>query len=146
MGARVDGALFHTVMQTSGIEQGIVFGSLRFILQINDLPSPLKHCTVKLYADDLKVYFHFTPNLWMDSLQRDLDVIIKWANEWLLSIAIDKTFMLHLRSVPIAAVDSVKNLGVYIFKNFSWRTHITLMSKRAIEYVTLFYVNFTRIM
>ena len=59
----------------------------------------------------------------MDSLQRDLDIIVKWANEWQLSIAIDKTFILHLgihnpsheyalNNVPIAAVDSVKDLGV----------------------------------
>ena len=65
---RVDGALSHTVKQVSDVAQGTVLESLCFVLHINDLPCQLKNCTVKLCADDVKVYFRFTPNLWMDSL------------------------------------------------------------------------------
>ena len=36
-----------------------------------------------------------------------------------------------LNNVPIAAVDSMKDLGIYISYDLSWQTHITLMLKRA---------------
>ncbi len=58
----------------------------------------------------------------MDSLQRDLDIILKRANEWQLLNAIDKNCILHLgihnpyheytlNNVPIAAVNSMKDLA-----------------------------------
>ena len=50
-------------MQTSGIAPEIVLVSLCLALYSNDLPSQLKHCTVKFHTGDLKVNIRFAPGL-----------------------------------------------------------------------------------
>ena len=63
MCTKIDGVFSHKVSQTSGVAQGTVLASLCFVLYINDLPDHIRNCVVKLYADDLKIYYCFKPNL-----------------------------------------------------------------------------------
>ena len=67
----------------------------------NDLPDLIKNYEINLYADDIKLYFRFSPNKWRDVLQQNLCVIENWAAAWQLSIAIDTNFLLHLGSKNI---------------------------------------------
>ena len=41
----------------SGVPQGSVLGPLLFLLYINDVVGSLKNCSIKIFADDCKVYF-----------------------------------------------------------------------------------------
>ena len=74
----------------SGIPQGSVLGPLLFLLlYINDLPSSVSS-NVKLYANDTLVFriIHTPEDIAM--LQRDLDILSKWAKKWLMSFNLFK--------------------------------------------------------
>jgi ribonuclease P/MRP protein subunit RPP40 len=129
-------------MQTSGIAQGSVLGPLCFLLFINDIVDNVRHCSVKLYADDVKIYFKFAPINWYGALQIDLDSIARWANTWQLSISVQKSYLLHfglhnpchnyfINGALIATVQSVKDLGVLVAVNLSWHEHVLYVAKKA---------------
>jgi Reverse transcriptase (RNA-dependent DNA polymerase) len=84
-------ALWLETDQISGIPQGNSIGPLCFLIYISDLPLNIKHRTIKLFADDVKLYFDFVRN---DILSTQAN----WAKLWQLDISIPKTFILHLGS------------------------------------------------
>ena len=56
-------------------------GPLLFICYINDLPKEV-NSTVKLYTDDVLLYRAIHSIADHDMLQKDLDIIDKWAERW----------------------------------------------------------------
>jgi hypothetical protein len=93
---KVNSVLSGCAQQISGVPQGSVLGPICFVLFINDISKCVKYCKLKLYADDVKLYFDFNCNNWSNLLQKDIDAIAEWANMWQLNISISKTCMLHI--------------------------------------------------
>jgi len=48
--------------------------------------------TIKLFADDAKIYAEIINIRDVEKLQRALDLLVKWAELWQLKIAINKCF------------------------------------------------------
>ena len=88
--------LSSSVHVTSGVPEGSVIGPVRFVLFINDLPSICYPCTIKLYADDVKVYFAIHDHTDRDTLQQCLDRIYDWSLKWELKFSYDKCQFLQL--------------------------------------------------
>ena len=82
MCVKVNHVFSDIITQLSGVPEGSVLGPLCFVLFINDISKCLKYSKIKLYADDIKMSFHFCCDKWPDLMQIDLDVIIALAKMW----------------------------------------------------------------
>ena len=67
---------------TSGIPQGSVLGPLLFVAYINDLPQHAEN-EIRIFADDTKLFARSDTAQARDSIQKDLDSLYKWSEDWL---------------------------------------------------------------
>ena len=128
---------------TSGTPQGTILGPLLFFIYINNITNCVSS-TVKLYADDTKIYRQIVdlikdPQL----LQMDLSNLMEWARKWQLRFNADKYESMritHTRDKSITQymldktlkdVKSFKDLGVTKSKDLSWDNHISITLKKA---------------
>ena len=84
---RVNGVLSGVA---SGVVQGSCLGPVLFLLYVNDLTDIFTDTvTVKLYADDVKIYSSVIVNEKVigQELQQNLNKLTKWASDWQLPIS-----------------------------------------------------------
>jgi hypothetical protein len=129
----------------AGVPQGSVLGPLLFLIFINDLTYVIRHCKIRLFADDTCLYIEVEdPQQAAIALNADLDNIQSWADRWLITFSPPKTEdliitnkrprphpELSLGGEAIKQVSSHKHLGVHLTKDLSWRTHAEETSKKA---------------
>ena len=53
----MENAFSNDIKQLNGVPQESILGSVCFVLFINDLLNIIKYSHIKLYADDVKIYF-----------------------------------------------------------------------------------------
>ena len=116
---RINSHLSSYLLVLSGVPHGSVLWLILFNLFINDITDHLSpDITIKLYADDLKMYtqltsMHSTPNF-----QKHLDVITDWSDTWQIKISYHKcnnqrNASYRLSNSTLQQVTSVKDLGIY---------------------------------
>ena len=92
----LDGTTSSTVLVISGVPQGSVLGPLLFIIYINDLPEYIKHCKVRLFADNCVLYrpiFNHNDTL---LVQADLHALESWSKDWLMNFNASKCHSMKL--------------------------------------------------
>ena len=89
MRVSVNGAYSDWATVTSAVPQGSVLGPLLFLLYVNDIPASVS-CKIKPFAVDTKICNTIKTQYDSQSLQSDLDLLIKWLNELLLRFNIDQ--------------------------------------------------------
>ena len=140
----------------SGVPQGSVLGPLLFLLFINDLPISIDSL-VKLYADDVLMYRSINDVSDHQILQDDLNKLIHWSNIWLMPFNLNKCehliitnksspfiYYYKLNDYTIQRVQAAKYLGLTIFHNLSWSTHIAGIIGRATSALAFFWRNFNQ--
>jgi hypothetical protein len=131
---------------TAGVPQGSVLGPLLFLIFINDLTHVIRHCKIRLFADDTCLFIEVDdPDVARNCIQSDLDNIQTWAQNWLVAFspAKSKDMVLSLkRNKPvhqqvrlanegITRVESHKHLGISLSSDLKWSTHIMEIAKKA---------------
>src|SRR5260221_10218572 len=108
----------------SGVPQGSVLGPLLFLLFINDLPSLFDpSVTVKMFADDVKLYAVVDEVSGLFIIQKALDQLLNWSSVWQLPITPHKCSfrilgtklpgaILHIGVGPLPNLEKVPDLGV----------------------------------
>lgn len=123
----------------SGVPQGSVLGPLLFLIYINDITFATQSSEIRLFADDTILYLYVdNPVSNARALNNDLDLISKWASEWLIKFSPAKTKSmimtkkkhklnyppLEMGGTKLENVECHKHLGVSISKDLSWNEHI----------------------
>ena len=134
----------------SGIPQGSVIGPLLFVLFINDLPACVQ-TSVKIFADDTKVYTRSDKEGATNKLQNDLQKLQDWSDNWQLRFHPEKCSVMKLgknksktkycmysmdqgnniREVPLKEIESEKDLGVTIDNSLNFKLHIAQITAKA---------------
>ena len=79
----------------SGVPQGSVLGPILFLIYINDLEDDISSKVLKL-ADDTKVFRKVTNDTDKQSLQDDLDKLVKWSEKWQMLFNFGKCKCIHI--------------------------------------------------
>ena len=125
---------------TAGVPQGSVLGPLLFLVFINDITDVIKHCKIRIFADDTCLFITVdNSNQAAELINEDLKSIEKWANKWLVKFSPEKTESmlitlkkhqknvhppLFLKGALITNVDRHKHVGVWLDSSLSWSYHI----------------------
>jgi len=128
----------------SGVVQGSGVGPLMFLLYINELINRLDKLgiTVKVFADDVKLYLEIMKDVDILQLQCALDSLQRWADQWQLSISVNVCCVLSIGNfrIPVSLnidnrvltqVTQNRDLGVTVTNNLSPSTHIHAIVSRA---------------
>ena len=156
---RVGSSLSDVVPVISGVPQGSVLGPVLFIVFINDICSctPVG-ATLKLYADDAKLYSVLTCNMSTANLQQHLYNIAMWSERQQLKLSVKKCAVMHMRpsrrdhlppvvyylhSTKSPTVDDFTDLGVTYDHHFSFSAHIDRIVTKASQRTRLILMCFS---
>ena len=128
---------------TSGVPQGTILGPILFLIYINDIPNIVKS-SVKLFADNTKIYHELSHNSATSVLQSDLDSLEEWMRNWQVKFDPEKCEVMrisykqdksnhqyHLSNAMLKCMDSYKDLGVIMSRDLSWSNHVDASVNKA---------------
>jgi len=111
----------------SGVPQGSVLGPILFLIYINNLDNGVKNWILK-FADDTKIFSAVNNDLDRSVLQKDLDNLLRWAEEWQMLFNVLKCKVMHLGyknhgysyymdGKQLDTAEEEKDLGIIISKD-----------------------------
>jgi hypothetical protein len=130
----------------AGVPQGSVLGPLLFLVFINDLTHVIKHCKIRLFADDTCLFIEVDdPDTAAIAIQEDLDNIRSWSEDWLVAFSPAKTKEMiislkvnkpihhpaNLGGEEIDRVPEHKHLGVIFTDDLKWNSQTMETAKKA---------------
>ena len=131
---------------SAGVPQGSVLGPLLFLVFINDITHVIRHCQIRLFADDTCLFITVDDkSVAANLINEDLDAIDRWAKRWLVSFSPPKTEsmvittkpnnvphpVLVLQNTEIKNVKTHKHVGLNLEYNLWWQHHIQELETRA---------------
>lgn len=120
----------------SGVGQGTHLGPLLFLAFINDVCTRIKYSKCSLFADDTKLYKAISSPIDCLLLQADIKAFNDWCLDNGLQCNISKCFIVEfgksegtnfdylLGNQPLVKVDQIKDLGIIIDSNLTFKPHI----------------------
>jgi hypothetical protein len=127
----------------SGVPQGSVLGPLLFLIYINDITKEIS-CNIRLFADDCILYKEIKNQEDSILLQRDLDKLVKWSEQWQMRFNVKKCSIMQIsnkrnktgynytmNNTILQHVTSHPYLGVEIQDDLRWDDHINKITNKA---------------
>lgn len=151
---RVGLSVSEPVSLTSGVVEGGCLGPLLFILYVNDVCDVIdSNATLKLYADDIKLYSIIETAQDCSNLQSNIDRLYQWAHEWQLNIAIRKCNAIRMSNANqhqtswsycisnhcLNNSDHVEDLGIHVNSNLKFSDHIKQICAKAKQRIGLLF-------
>jgi hypothetical protein len=135
----------------SGVPQGSVLGPLLFLLYINDITDSFhEDISIKLFADDLKIYMEIEDNSQSTVFQEYINAVADWADQWQLKLSYNKCHFMRvslrkseapvcysLNNIPLSRVLSCNDLGICMDFSMSFSEHINSLAVRAKQRASL---------
>ena len=91
----IRGSFSSWISVLSRVPQGSVLGPILFLIYINALDYGIKNWILK-FADDTKIFSRVSNPEDCVSLQRDLDNLVRWSEEWQMLFNVGKCKVMHL--------------------------------------------------
>jgi hypothetical protein len=139
----LDGDKSESCKVKSGVPQGTVLGPLMFLLYINDIGDNI-NSKLRLFADDSLLYNVVISASDATNLQKDLDKLTEWAEQWQMKFNPSKCYVLRITSKKnpvihhhkmlgqeLETVDHNPYLGLELTSTFSWDHHINNIKSKA---------------
>ena len=122
----------------AGVPQGSVLGPLLFLVYIYNIVDNITSACFLFADDSLLLDEVISPIETANKLNSDLDFIVTWANQWLVTMNADKTKhmifpskltrpfhpKLTMSNEPIDVVVQQDHFDVTVTYNLSWRAHV----------------------
>jgi hypothetical protein len=140
---KVNNSISDFVAVKSGVPQGSVLGPVLFLLYINDIVDIFgTGLSVKLFADDVKIYAVINDINDVAIFQAGLDALHAWSADWQLPISIQKCNILHLGrnnnnytysvdGIILPNVSDIVDLGITVDSNLRFSHHYRCMVNKA---------------
>jgi ribonuclease P/MRP protein subunit RPP40 len=157
---RVNGATSHAAQVLSGVPQGSVLGPVLFVIYVNDMPARVSS-SIRLYADDTKLYRPISSPSDAQALQDDLSSLETWSDEWLLKFHPEKCTMLRIgtKKSPLSTYTmhheggrvalkwevTEKDLGILIDEKLTFHEEVNSRVKKANSIVGIIRRSFTHL-
>ena len=125
---------------TSGVPQGSILGPIMFLIYINDAPDYIcSSSIIALFADNSKLYRAITQPRCGNNLQKDLNGLHKWSQDWSMDFNEIKCKVMHISKKKISSATNrsytlddrelesvlyITDLGIIVSNNMSWNRHI----------------------
>lgn len=140
----IDGATSSPTDVLSGVPQGTVLGPVLFIVYMNDMSEIVQDSIIKCFADDSKLIKNIKNLSDRNKLMEDLKAVLKWTSDnsmqfnegkfQLLQHGHDKSLKLPYDlsdKIKIESSNHVKDLGVHVSEDLTWRHHINTTTTNA---------------
>ena len=125
-----------------------------FVIFINDICDTIRDCSVKLFADDVKLYLDISCNNYSLILPEAITSFHYWANEWQLEISYNKCQVLHLGAqhqhanyhlgnFVLSTTSCAKDLGLIVEFKLNFKSLYTDVYVRASQRSALILHSFT---
>ena len=145
---------------TSGVPQGSVLGPVLLALYVNEIPDLVKS-TMKMYADDSKLFGKASTEADTLQIQEDLDVLSKWSEKWLLKFNVSKCKVMHCGrqnpmvkyhmkqtngvNMEIEVTELEKDLGIYVSNTLMASINCARVANKAMGALRQLRISFDRL-
>jgi hypothetical protein len=147
----INGQKSEWLATNAGVPQGSILGPLLFLIFINDITNGIE-CDIHLFADDtslMEIIENYNESY--DKVNRDLNRLSIWADNWLITFNAAKTVylkitrkvnqapkpVLKLKGVNVKEVTNHKHLGLTFNETLTWTDHIANLASKAAKCVGL---------
>ena len=145
----IDGSTSSPTVVSSGVPQGTVLGPVLFIIYMDDMNNVINHCLLKMFADDSKLIKNIKNQADREKLKEDLRAVLEWTKDNSMEFNSGKFQLLqHGRdnnlkqpyeladNIVVEQSESVKDLGVFVSSDLSWRHHINTIANNATKFAS----------